>query len=50
MRTLQIRNDNSTFESIRATMGVSSGKWFYEVILLTNGIMQVCIGTILLVF
>jgi hypothetical protein len=22
-------------------MGVSSGKWFYEVVLLTNGIMQI---------
>nr|CAG8440943.1 3974_t:CDS:10 [Entrophospora candida]CAG8444072.1 3559_t:CDS:10 [Entrophospora candida] len=37
---LELRNDYSTFESIRATMSVSSGKWFYEVILLTNGIMQ----------
>ncbi|EXX62778.1 concanavalin A-like lectin/glucanase domain-containing protein [Rhizophagus diaphanus] len=42
---LEIRNDNSTFESIRATMGVSSGKWFYEVILLTNGIMQIGYAT-----
>ncbi|CAG8538399.1 16049_t:CDS:10 [Acaulospora morrowiae] len=42
---LEIRNDNSTFESIRATMGVSSGKWFYEVLLLTNGIMQIGYAT-----
>ncbi|CAG8461620.1 15130_t:CDS:10 [Funneliformis caledonium] len=42
---LEIRNDNSTFESIRATMGVTSGKWFYEVILLTNGIMQIGYAT-----
>ncbi|CAG8445093.1 780_t:CDS:2 [Acaulospora colombiana] len=42
---LEIRNDNSTFESIRATMGVSSGRWFYEVLLLTNGIMQIGYAT-----
>ncbi|CAG8674356.1 1113_t:CDS:2, partial [Paraglomus brasilianum] len=37
---LEIRNDNSTFESIRATINVTAGKWFYEVTILTNGIMQ----------
>ncbi|CAG8525827.1 6533_t:CDS:10 [Diversispora eburnea] len=42
---LEIRNDYSSFESIRATMGVSSGKWFYEAILLTNGIMQIGYAT-----
>ncbi|CAJ0762487.1 1144_t:CDS:10 [Entrophospora sp. SA101] len=42
---LELRNDYSTFESIRATMSVSSGKWFYEVILLTNGIMQIGYAT-----
>ncbi|RUP46353.1 hypothetical protein BC936DRAFT_147058 [Jimgerdemannia flammicorona] len=38
---LEIRNDHSTFESIRATMSVMSGKWYYEVTLLTGGIMQI---------
>ncbi|KAG0339978.1 RING finger and SPRY domain-containing protein 1, partial [Podila minutissima] len=38
---LSIRNDGSTFESIRATKSVTCGKWFYEVTLVTAGIMQV---------
>ncbi|RIB17898.1 concanavalin A-like lectin/glucanase domain-containing protein [Gigaspora rosea] len=42
---LEIRNDNFAFESIRATAGVTSGKWFYEVLLLTNGIMQIGYAT-----
>ncbi|KAF9409620.1 RING finger and SPRY domain-containing protein 1, partial [Podila epigama] len=37
---LTIRNDGSTFESIRATKSVTCGKWFYEVTLVTAGIMQ----------
>ncbi|KAF9134058.1 RING finger and SPRY domain-containing protein 1 [Mortierella sp. 14UC] len=37
---LTIRNDGSTFESIRATKSVTCGKWFYEVTLITAGIMQ----------
>ncbi|KAF9202561.1 RING finger and SPRY domain-containing protein 1 [Podila verticillata] len=37
---LSIRNDGSTFESIRATKSVTCGKWFYEVTLITAGIMQ----------
>ncbi|KAF9191126.1 RING finger and SPRY domain-containing protein 1 [Haplosporangium sp. Z 767] len=37
---LTIRNDGSTFESIRATQSVTCGKWFYEVTLITAGIMQ----------
>ncbi|KAG0297072.1 RING finger and SPRY domain-containing protein 1 [Linnemannia gamsii] len=37
---LTIRNDGSTFESIRATKSVTCGKWFYEATLITAGIMQ----------
>ncbi|KAF9092316.1 RING finger and SPRY domain-containing protein 1 [Mortierella sp. AD031] len=37
---LTIRNDGSTFESIRATKSVTCGKWFFEVALITAGIMQ----------
>ncbi|KAF9954523.1 RING finger and SPRY domain-containing protein 1 [Mortierella alpina] len=37
---LSIRNDGSTFESIRATQSVTCGKWYYEVTLVTAGIMQ----------
>lgn len=38
--TMQLRNDRPHFESIRATTGVKTGKWYYETLLLTNGIMQ----------
>ncbi|ORZ00104.1 hypothetical protein BCR43DRAFT_432575, partial [Syncephalastrum racemosum] len=37
---LELRNDRPHFESIRATTGVKTGKWYYETLLLTNGIMQ----------
>ncbi|KAI9255101.1 hypothetical protein BDA99DRAFT_467298 [Phascolomyces articulosus] len=37
---LELRNDRPHFESIRATASVKQGKWYYETMLLTNGIMQ----------
>lgn len=37
---LEIRNDHPHFESIRATASVNQGKWYYEALLLTTGIMQ----------
>ncbi|KAF9896818.1 RING finger and SPRY domain-containing protein 1, partial [Lobosporangium transversale] len=43
---LTIRNDGTTFESIRATVSVHQGKWFYEVTLVTAGIMQLGWATI----
>ncbi|KAF9102552.1 RING finger and SPRY domain-containing protein 1 [Mortierella sp. AM989] len=43
---LTIRNDGTTFESIRATTSVSQGKWFYEVTLVTAGIMQLGWATV----
>ncbi|KAG0299685.1 RING finger and SPRY domain-containing protein 1 [Dissophora globulifera] len=43
---LSIRNDGSTFESIRATKSVTQGKWYYEVTLVTAGIMQLGWATI----
>ncbi|KAI7818651.1 hypothetical protein BC939DRAFT_462388 [Gamsiella multidivaricata] len=43
---LSIRNDGSTFESIRATKSISQGKWFYEVTLVTAGIMQLGWATV----
>ncbi|KAF9162043.1 RING finger and SPRY domain-containing protein 1 [Mortierella sp. AD010] len=43
---LTIRNDGSTFESIRATLSVSQGKWLYEVTLITAGIMQLGWATV----
>ncbi|KAG0173897.1 hypothetical protein DFQ28_004840 [Apophysomyces sp. BC1034] len=38
---LEIRNDRSHFESIRASVGVRAGKWYYETLLLSDGIMQI---------
>ncbi|GAN01636.1 hypothetical protein MAM1_0010c01070 [Mucor ambiguus] len=45
---LEVRNDTFFFESVRATTGIPTnvgGKWYYEVILFTNGIMQIGWGT-----
>ncbi|KAI8089995.1 concanavalin A-like lectin/glucanase domain-containing protein, partial [Halteromyces radiatus] len=38
---LELRNDRLHFESIRATVGVKKGRWYYEVLLVTEGIMQI---------
>ncbi|KAI8074589.1 hypothetical protein BC940DRAFT_315194 [Gongronella butleri] len=38
---LEIRNDRPHFESIRATTCVKQGKWYYEVLLVSDGIMQI---------
>ncbi|ORX49891.1 SPRY-domain-containing protein [Hesseltinella vesiculosa] len=38
---LEIRNDRLQFESARATVCVKQGKWYYEVLLVTEGIMQI---------
>ncbi|CAO3609649.1 unnamed protein product [Cunninghamella echinulata] len=38
---LEIRNDRPHFESIRATECVKQGRWYYEVLLVTAGIMQI---------
>jgi hypothetical protein len=37
----EARNDTLSFESVRSTCQVDSGVWFYEVTLLTRGIMQI---------
>jgi hypothetical protein len=37
---MQLRNDRPHFESIRATSSVKTGKWYYETLLLSSGIMQ----------
>ncbi|KAL9553597.1 hypothetical protein MBANPS3_003231 [Mucor bainieri] len=45
---LEVRNDTFFFESVRATTGIpahAGGKWYYEVILFTEGIMQIGWGT-----
>ncbi|KAI9478808.1 MAG: hypothetical protein EXX96DRAFT_572368 [Benjaminiella poitrasii] len=38
---LELRNDRPYFESIRATACVRTKKWYYETLLLSNGIMQI---------
>ncbi|ORY03088.1 SPRY-domain-containing protein [Basidiobolus meristosporus CBS 931.73] len=38
---LVTRNDSTAFESVRGTMCVTKGCWFYEVQLITAGIMQI---------
>ncbi|GAA5810953.1 hypothetical protein MFLAVUS_004381 [Mucor flavus] len=38
---LELRNDRPHFESIRATACVKREKWYYETLLLSNGIMQI---------
>ncbi|XP_078364575.1 RING finger and SPRY domain-containing protein 1-like [Oculina patagonica] len=38
---LEARCDASSFESVRCTFCVSSGLWYYEVTLLTAGVMQI---------
>ncbi|KAI9018025.1 hypothetical protein CLU79DRAFT_837236 [Phycomyces nitens] len=38
---LEIRNDRPNFESVRGTASVKTGKWYYETLLLSGGIMQI---------
>ncbi|KAK9762029.1 hypothetical protein K7432_012615 [Basidiobolus ranarum] len=38
---LEVRNDSTSFESVRGTMCITQGSWFYEVQLVTSGIMQI---------
>lgn len=38
---LEARCDASSFESVRCTFQVDSGIWYYEVTLLTDGVMQI---------
>jgi hypothetical protein len=42
---LQVRNDTFLLESIRCTSNVESGVWYYEVLLLTQGVVQIGWGT-----
>ncbi len=37
----QARCDASSFESVRSTFQVDSGKWYYEVTIVTEGVMQI---------
>lgn len=38
---LQARCDASSFESVRCTFQVDSGVWYYEVTIVTAGVMQI---------
>lgn len=42
---LKARNDTLSFESVRSTIQVDKDAWFYEVTLLTSGIMQIGFAT-----
>lgn len=37
----QARCDASSFESVRCTFCVDSGVWYYEVTVITSGVMQI---------
>lgn len=37
----QARCDASSFESVRCTFCVDSGVWYYEVTVVTSGVMQI---------
>lgn len=38
---LEARSDAYSFESVRCTFQVDEGVWFYEVLIITCGIMQI---------
>ncbi len=38
---LQARSDASSFESVRCTFCVDAGTWYYEVRVITDGVMQI---------
>ncbi|XP_055339242.1 RING finger and SPRY domain-containing protein 1-like [Paramacrobiotus metropolitanus] len=38
---LMARNDSNSFESVRCTFQVDSGIWYYEVTVITTGVMQI---------
>lgn len=42
---LTARNDTSKFESVRCTFAVTSGAYYYEVLLITPGVMQIGFAT-----
>lgn len=42
---LEARNDSLSFESVRCTYQANEGCWYYEVTVLTNGIMQIGFAT-----
>ncbi len=42
---LEARNDTVSFESVRCTLEVTAGIWYYEALILTNGIMQIGFAT-----
>ncbi|CAF0745618.1 unnamed protein product [Rotaria sp. Silwood1] len=38
---LEARSDSVSFESVRCTFNVNSGVWYYEVLVITDGVMQI---------
>lgn len=41
MYILQARSDVLSFESVRCTFQMDEGAWYYEVELVTNGVLQI---------
>ena len=42
---LEARNDTLSFESVRCTFQCDTGHWYYEVTVLTRGVMQIGFAT-----
>lgn len=42
---LTARNDSSRFESVRCTYAITSGVYYYEVVVVTAGVMQIGLAT-----
>lgn len=42
---LTARNDTSRFESVRCTFAITSGTYYYEVLIITPGVMQIGFAT-----
>lgn len=38
---LEARCDSLSFESVRSTLSVKSGAWYFECLIVTSGVMQI---------
>lgn len=38
---LEARCDSYSFESVRSTLSVKSGAWYFECLIITSGVMQI---------
>lgn len=42
---IEARCDEHSFESVRCTYQVDAGRWYYEVLVITSGVMQIGFAT-----